>query len=162
MGTCRLSDFMRPEWVIPSLKAATKEGVLEEISLYLEKQITGLDAEVLSERLLCRERKASTGADRGLAIPHATVEGVPKLMVTFARSVDGVEYGALDNERSHMFFTVLNPTHTEAGQVTYLQAISSICRLMRSSDIRGRLMKAQNAQEIYEYLIEHEVMRSSG
>lgn len=149
---CRISDFMRPEWIIPSLKATTKEGVLKEIAQHLQVHGACADAVGLFDRLLEREQKASTGADHGLAIPHATLDSSKALIVAFARSTEGIDFGAIDQQRSHLFFTVINPAQTRPGEVTYLQAISSICRLMRSGGVRAKLLSAASADELFQIL----------
>lgn len=158
---CRIGDFVRPEWIIPSLKGKSKMEVLSEIARHLEDSGAGIESDELLHRLAEREQKASTGADHGLAIPHATVSSTDRLIVAIARSEGGVEFGALDNRLSHLFFTVVNPPRNRPGDTTYLQAISAICRLMRSSRVRDRLREAENAQAIYDSLMEEESSRAA-
>ena len=157
---CRFSDFMRPDWIIPALEATSKEEVLKEIARHLAQTDTGIDADDLLLKLLEREQKASTGADHGLAIPHATVASADKLIVSLARTAKGIEFGALDNQQSQLFFTVVNPAKTRPGETTYLQAISAICRLMRSATVRNKLLAAHNSAEILEILQSEETTRS--
>lgn len=158
---CRISDFIRPEWIIPRLEASTKEGVLREIAQHLGHTASGVDSDDLLSKLLEREHKASTGADHGLAIPHATVASSDKLIVALARAPLGVDFGALDNQQSRLFFTVVNPVRTAPGETTYLQAISAICRLMRSPNVRARLLAAADAGEILAVLRQEEASRST-
>ncbi len=157
---CIISKFMRPEWLIPSLSSTTKEGVLQEIALHLESNGLNISSQIIFEKLSERERKASTGADSGLAIPHATLPEAENLIIAFGRSVKGVEFGALDNLPSHLFFIVLNPTRERVGETTYLQAISTICRLMRKANVRANLMKATTARQILEVLTNEDILRS--
>jgi len=160
---CRITDFLRPEWIILSLNSTTKYDVLAEISRHmchvLPANARTFDAEGLAQRLRDREDKASTGADHGLAIPHTTVPGDGNMVVSIARSQAGVSFGALDNHPSHIFFTIINPSEPRPGEATYLQAIATICRLMRTGHLRTKLMAAKSVSEIYAHLLEEESLR---
>jgi mannitol/fructose-specific phosphotransferase system IIA component (Ntr-type) len=147
---------MHPDWIIPSLTSSTKEAVLHEISNHLHNCVPSIDTNDLFARLVEREKKASTGADQGLAIPHATVTSTDKLIVTVARSKSGIDFGALDNMPSSLFFAIVNPVNKQAGEVSYLQAISAICRLMRSASIREKLIAAERAEDIFKILLDEE------
>src|SRR5690606_2601872 len=64
-----LSDLIRPEAIIPALKASSKKQAIQELA---EKaaEITGVDERQIFETLLQRERLGSTGVGGGVAIPH--------------------------------------------------------------------------------------------
>lgn len=156
---CVISDFVKPRWIIASLQAKTKHATLEEISAHIHAQCPSIDEAELMQGLLEREAKASTGADLGLALPHATIQSADELVVCLARSHEGIEFGALDNQRSFLFFTLVNPAVPVVGQSSYLQAISAVCRLMRSPQVRSRLLVAQGAEEIYAVLAEEEASK---
>jgi mannitol/fructose-specific phosphotransferase system IIA component (Ntr-type) len=157
---CKISELIRPEWIEANLGGSTKTEVLCELSRFFERLSVGISAEDLMHKLAEREQKASTGADQGLAIPHATIPSAPSLMVALGRSVHGVDFGSLDNERSRFFFTIVSPCRPLLpGEPSYLQAISSICRLMRSPSLRERILRAESAQEIYRALVEEEQSR---
>ncbi len=151
----RLSELIKLEWIFPCLTASTKEDVLNEIAQRLSAAGTNIDAAELLHKLLEREGKASTGADQGLAIPHAIVPGTRELVVSVARTTRGIDFGALDNERSSLFFTIVSPP----GEPTYLQAISAVCKLMRSPSARRRVMQAKDANEIFSALLAEEAVR---
>lgn len=158
----KLLNLLRKEWIIPDLAASSKEEVLGEISRRLGEVVEGLDSAELLSKLIERENKASTGADKGLAIPHASVHNVSGLVVAVCRSQKGIDFGALDNERSRIFFTIVSPARAPAhGEVTYLQAISAICKLMRSSSLRDRILLAKNSAEIFDVIEAEERAREN-
>jgi mannitol/fructose-specific phosphotransferase system IIA component (Ntr-type) len=156
---CRISEYTRPDWILPQLVARTKDEVLREISRHLAVQVSQLSETELYQKLLEREQKASTGADHGLAIPHATIEGIDTLVVAVARAPKGVDFGALDNQQSFVFFTVINPSKAKPGETTYLQAISSICRFMRQPQMRQRILDAKSAEDIFKVIASEETTR---
>jgi mannitol/fructose-specific phosphotransferase system IIA component (Ntr-type) len=156
---CRISEYTRPEWILPQLVARTKDEVLREIARHLSSQVELLNETELYTRLLEREQKASTGADHGLAIPHATVSGVDSLIVSVARAPHGIDFGALDNQQSFVFFTVINPARAKPGETTYLQAISSICRFMRQPHMRSKILEARSAEDIFKVVATEDSVR---
>ncbi len=159
---CKLSELIRREWIIPDLVSSSKEGALGEIARRMSKVSTEIDPTELFTKLVERENKASTGADQGLAIPHASLHTISHLIVAVCRSSGGVDFGALDNERSKIFFTIVSPARTlESGEVTYLQVISSVCKFMRAPSVRNRILAAENADEIYDILTTEEHVRES-
>jgi mannitol/fructose-specific phosphotransferase system IIA component (Ntr-type) len=156
---CRISEYTRTEWIVPRLAARTKDEVLREIARLLASSIPTLNESELHQKLAEREQKASTGADHGLAIPHATISSVDSLVVAVARSPMGIDFGALDNQQSFVFFTVINPSKAKPGETTYLQAISSICRFMRQPQMRQRIMEAQTSDDIFKVIASEENTR---
>ncbi len=158
---CRITDYMRIEWVTPALKATDKPSLLLEFSSLVCSSQAHLDLREIHSKLMERELKASTGADHGVAIPHATIEGSHQLMVAFGRSQNGIPFAALDNEDSKLFFVVLAPAVPSPNQASYLQIISAICRLMRSSSLRERLLRAQTSEAILELLQKEEDLKLS-
>ena len=157
---CRIAQYTSPQRILPTLQAGSKIDVLKELSTHIASLESDINADDLLQKLLDRESKASTGADHGLAIPHATLSSIDSLMVVVARSQPGIEFGALDNQNSHLFFAVVNPQKVKPGETTYLQAISAICRFMRQPMVRQRLMEAQDAEEIFRIIASEETPRS--
>jgi mannitol/fructose-specific phosphotransferase system IIA component (Ntr-type) len=159
--TCRIAQYTSPSKILPALAAASKEGVLREIALHAAKVHSEVDSDELFQKLQDRELKASTGADHGLAIPHATLFNLDELTVVVARSPSGVDFGSLDNQASHLFFAVLNPQKVKPGEITYLQAISAICRFMRQPTVRQRLIEAPDADAMFRIIATEETPRSA-
>lgn len=158
---CKITDFMKPEWIIPELTAIDKESVLSEIAMVLSQSVPSLDEADLLAKLIERERKASTGADLGVAIPHATVDSAQQMMVVFGKSSKGIPFNALDSEDSKLFFAIISPSRSKPSDVSYLQLISFVCRLMRSAHLRQRLIAARTPEEILNHLRNEENQKLS-
>ncbi|NBW80610.1 PTS sugar transporter subunit IIA [bacterium] len=153
---CRVTDYMKLEWIAPNLKANDKPSVLLEIASHLSRATPSIDLMELHSKLVEREQKASTGADHGVAIPHATIDSADHIIVLFGKSGQGIPFNALDNMNSSLFFAVISPSNPSPGDASYLQLISTICRLMRSASLRERLINASSAREILELLRKEE------
>jgi nitrogen PTS system EIIA component len=157
---CRIAQYTSPMRILPTLTASSKSEVLRELAQHISNLEPDVSSDDLFQKLTERESKASTGADHGLAIPHATLNSIDSLMVVVARSTLGIAFGALDNQNSHLFFAVINPQKIKPGETTYLQAISAICRFMRQPMVRQRLMEALDAEEIFRIISSEETPRS--
>lgn len=158
---CRITEYMRLEHIAPELQAADKPSLLKEFATLICTSQTDLEATEVYAKLVEREAKASTGADHGVAIPHATLSQTQKLIVAFGRSKQGIPFAALDNKDSKLFFVVLAPSRPIPNQVSYLQVISAICRLMRSSSLRSKLLDAGGAEDLLNTLKHEESTRLS-
>src|SRR5690349_595116 len=101
-----LGDLIKPEGVIASLKAKNKKHALQELA-QKAAELTGIQAQKIFEALLQRERLGSTGVGRGIAIPHARLEGLSRIVSVFARLEDPIPFDALDDEPVELMFLLL-------------------------------------------------------
>lgn len=142
----KLTDILQKDQVISDLKARGKRAAMEELCQALGKEHPSLDMNSLMEVLVERERLGSTGIGDGIAIPHGKLPDLDDLMLSFGRSVDGVDFDSLDGKPAHLFFLVVAPENS-AG--THLKALARISRLLKSNVVRRELLEAKDAQDIY-------------
>lgn len=88
-----------------NVPGSNKEEVIRNAMKSIAKDLL-LDAEVLTELLLDRERLMSTGLSNGIAVPHTRdfllQDSFDVVSVAFPE--EPIEYGALDGERVHTLF----------------------------------------------------------
>lgn len=134
------------------LQATVKEEVLREI---LACMVAGgsLDealSEVAYQALLERERLATTGVGRNVAIPHIKVPGLKSAVASLCVHPEGVEWQAIDGEPVRIFFTVLRPE--EAGPQhdpeAHLDMMRWIARLGRERDFCSFALQATKRSEL--------------
>lgn len=145
----KLTEILQPEQVIAELQGRAKRAVMEELCRPLLAAHTGLSPSDLMEVLVERERLGSTGIGDGIAIPHGKLPGISDLLLTFGRSVQGVDFDSLDGKPAHLFFLVVAPEHS-AGM--HLKALARISRLLKSNHVRQDLMQAGDARDIFEII----------
>ena len=75
--------------------------------------------------------------------------GLSDLLLTFGRSIAGVDFDSLDGKPAHLFFLVVAPDDS-AG--THLKALARISRLLKSNALRQDLMEAGDTQDIFEVI----------
>lgn len=142
----KLTDILREGQVIADLKARGKRSAMEELCQVLHKEHPSLDLKNLMEVLVERERLGSTGIGDGIAIPHGKLPELDNLLLSFGRSLDGVDFDSLDGKPAHLFFLVVAPENS-AG--THLKALARISRLLKSNVVRRELMEAKDTQDIF-------------
>jgi PTS system nitrogen regulatory IIA component len=147
----KLSEILKPEFIIPNLKAHDKKGVLEELSGAITDQETSLNKGYLLQVLLERERLGSTGIGEGIALPHGKVRKLDRLLMSFGRSIEGLNFDSIDDQPAYLFFLLVAPENSVGA---HLQALAKISRVLKDSNFRQRLIDAKSEKEIYRIIVE--------
>lgn len=149
----KFTDILTSSRIVHRLKASNRQEVLRELveKGFLAKEAeAGFDPED-SERILRtleeREALGSTGIKDGLAIPHGKLEGLPHLVACMGISEAGIEFGALDDKKSHIFIVLLAP---EAAGGLHLKALARISRLFSDSSFHRRLLECGDQSALYD------------
>jgi nitrogen PTS system EIIA component len=148
-----ITDFLPPELVIPRLHASTKPAVIRELAARVAEAYPQVELDPLVRLLLEREQLGSTALGEGVAVPHAKIESIGRLVACFGRSRKGIDFGASDGQRSFFFFLLLAPA---ASTGEHLKALARISRLFRNESLRTRLVEAETAEEIRAVIAEED------
>ena len=112
-------------------------------------RVYGLDAGCVLEGLEEREALGSTGFGRGVALPHARIEGVNRPLAALLRLEAPVDFAAADALPVDLVFGLLSPIDAGAG---HLQALAAISRLVRDEEMHRALASAGDAETLYALL----------
>lgn len=143
-----LSDLIRQDAIIPSLKANSKKQVIQEMA-ERAAQLLDLPARDIFDHLLQRERLGSTGIGQGVAIPHAKLARIDQLFGMFARLDKPIDFDAIDDEPVDLVFLLLAP---EGAGADHLKALARIARLMREPGMAQKLRASRDAAAIFAVL----------
>jgi PTS system nitrogen regulatory IIA component len=152
----KLTDVLVREACTVELKARTKKEALRELAAALVPTTTGLEANQLVDLLLERERLGTTAMGDGIAIPHARVESLGRLVASFGRSLDGVDFESVDGGPTHLFFLLVAPGKEGSA---HLLTLARLSRLLGRPEFRTRLMEVGSVDELF-LAIEEEEARS--
>ncbi len=133
-----LGDLLAPRGIFPALEAANKKQALRDLAAHAA-ELTQLDARMIYDTLLQRERLGSTGFGRGIAIPHVKIAGLPGIVCLFARLVKPIDFDSPDDEPVDLVFLLLAPDHAGGD---HLKALARISRLVREPRALERLRAA--------------------
>ena len=140
-----LSNLLKKELVILDLKSKEKIEVIEEIVDKLAEEHKIQDKEEFLKNIIKRENLESSGIGKGIALPHAVVNTLKKLVIAFACSKEGVNFAAQDGKPVHLIFMLGS---SEKNANLYLNTLARIASLLRNEAFKKSLLKAKNAPEI--------------
>jgi PTS system nitrogen regulatory IIA component len=144
-----IADILTPEGVVLDLRAcSSKRQVLKELAEHAAAAC-GLDSRRLLEALMERERLGTTGIGHGIAIPHARMAELKRLVGLFARLDEPVDFEALDDQPSDLIFLLLAPDSADADS---LKALARISRLLRDPTLQRRLRQERDRDAVYRML----------
>lgn len=131
------------------VRADSKQQILTDLARCFAS-VYGLDEGVVIDGIEDREKLGSTGFGRGVAIPHARIDGLERPVAAFFRLENPVEFAAADGMPVDCVFGLLSPSQAGA---THLQALAAISRLMRDERMHERLVSAPDAEALYGLLV---------
>lgn len=143
-----LSELLSPGAVVLDLKAGSKRQALRALA-DRAAEAHGLDSGTVLEALLEREKLGTTGIGDGLAIPHAKLAGIERLVGVFARLQTPVSFEALDDEPVDLVFLLLAPTGAAAD---HLKALACVARVFRDDALCAALRDANDRGTVFELL----------
>ena len=149
----RISEILTKEHIIKDLKGCDKKSVLEELSNFLKDKGEIPNKENLLLALIEREKLGSTGIGENVAIPHAKIREIDKIITVFARSQIGVEFESLDQKPVNFIYLIIAPENS-TGQ--HLKALARISRLFKNSSLRESILRANEIDQIYSILVDED------
>ena len=152
----KLTEILVRDACVIDMKARTKKEALAELVSALAPNTTGLDAKELIDLLLERERLGTTAMGDGIAIPHTRLETLGRLVASFGRSRQGVDFESVDGNPTHLFFLLVAPGK-EGSQ--HLLTLARLSRLLGRPEFRRRLMEVESVDELFRAFEEEEVGR---
>ena len=125
--------------------ADSKRAVLDLLAERFSA-VYGLDRDHVLERIEEREQLGSTGFGRGVAIPHARIEGLQRPVAAMLRLDTPVAFDAADGLPVDIVFGLLSP---EAAGAIHLHALAAISRLMRDEAMDRSLRQAPGPEAMF-------------
>ncbi len=149
----KLTDILISEACVVDMQAKTKKEALRELAAGLAASVEGLEAPELLDMLLEREKLGTTAMGDGIAIPHARVESLDRLLASFGRSRNGVDFDSVDGKRTHLFFLLVAPG-TEGS--THLLTLARLSRFLTQPEFRAKLLEVEAIEDLFRAVEEEE------
>ena len=143
-----IQDFLSADHLLLGLAVTSKAELFHALAEQAAAA-TGLAPDAILAALEQREKLGTTGIGEGIAIPHARIAGIDRVVGFFARLATPVEYDALDDAPVDLVFLLLAP---ESASSLQLKALARIARLLRDPEIGVRLRSEPSAVELYALL----------
>lgn len=149
----RLSEILDSKNIIPDLKARDKKKALEELAETIASSRPSMDKNSLVKVLLERERLGSTGIGDGVAIPHGKFHGINEPIISFGRSLKGLDFESMDGQPVFLFFLLVAPENSAS---VHLKALARIAKMLKNSSFRKTLMEIPTRHELYKAIIQND------
>ena len=139
--------------IIPELKSDYRDGVIAELVTSLDKagRLGRGNREDIIKAVIKREKEASTGIGKGVAVPHVKHHAVKDVVAAVGQSSVGIDFVALDKQPVYSVILLISPPDNPDR---HLQAMESIFRHLQKEKFRKFLRQAQNTEQIEDLLRE--------
>ena len=145
----RLFNLLKEKFINLNVVGSDKTEVIAELVALAATSKKIASKKSFFKAILEREALGSTGIGNGVAIPHAKTKMASDFILVFARHTAGIDFGALDGEKTYLFFMLASPPDKIGA---HLKVLAEISRVVKDKFIVDRLKKAKDKKEILRIL----------
>lgn len=144
----QLNEILGPGAVRSLGQITSKKRLFQELADLANAEYR-LNASEVLDALQERESLGPTGVGQGVALPHARLHGLDKVVGLFLRLEKPLEFDAVDRQPVDLVFSLLAP---ESGGVDHLKALALVSRTLRDADLRAKLRANDNPTALHAVL----------
>lgn len=111
----------------------------------------GLTAAIAVDGLQERESLGPTGVGHGIALPHARIEDLNRIVGVFIRLEKPLDYDSVDRQPVDLIFGLFAPK--DSG-VDHLKALALVSRTMRDQSVVSKLRANTDTAKLHAILTE--------
>ena len=141
-----LANTLSTKQIVPEMVSTTSTEAIEELVNKLHE--IGIITESCKtdsiHSLIEREDKTTTGIGSGVAIPHTFSTEVNSITMIFGRSMEGIDFEAIDNNPVNFVVLFIMPENSK----NHLQTLSAIAKFFTRGGIREKLLEANTREDI--------------
>jgi len=145
-----ISSLLRPEAVRVLGQMTSKKRLFQELG-DVAAAVYGMSQAVAVDGLQERESLGPTGVGHGIALPHARLEGIDRIVGVFVRLEKPMDFDSVDRQPVDLIFTLFAPK--DSG-VDHLKALALISRTMRDAGVCSKLRANNNPVTLHAILTE--------
>ncbi len=145
-----LKSILRPEAVRTLSATGSKKRLFHELGDVVDL-VYGVQAGDVAGALQERESLGPTGVGKGIALPHARMDGLDRVIGVFMRLEKPLDFDAVDRQPVDLVFALLAPQ--DAG-VEHLKALALDSRTMRDGDLCAKLRANTDTSTLHTLLTE--------
>ncbi len=146
----QVKNILSPERVV-FINHTSKRDALVELADVLATAPQVKNAPELTEEILKREDLMSTAIGRGIAIPHVRLSSVTDLVMAVGICKKPVEdFQSIDDNPVQLLFMIAAAYNQHSY---YLKTISHFSGMLKSAELRQKMLNAETEREVYELLL---------
>ncbi len=132
-------EYFTASSILPDLTCDNKLDAIQQLITTVKRYRRLPDGEMIAERVLEREALDSTGIGHAVAIPHARIPALKRIVCALGRHKDGLDFDSIDRAPVHLVFLILYPPKEAAR---YLFIISTLTRMLLHDGLADRILHA--------------------
>jgi PTS system nitrogen regulatory IIA component len=145
-----LSKLLTPAGVRVLGQLTSKKRLFQELA-DIAAQAYGLSAATAVDGLQERESLGPTGVGHGIALPHARLQGLERIVGVFIRLEKPLDYESVDRQPVDLIFGLFAPK--DSG-VDHLKALALVSRTMRDPAVCTKLRANTDPAKLHAILTE--------
>jgi mannitol/fructose-specific phosphotransferase system IIA component (Ntr-type) len=148
-----LQQLFRPEDLIVDFAPADKWEAIGILVQHLVERGT-LDEDTaprVLQQVLARERSMSTGMERGIAIPHAAVDEIDRVLACMGivSREDGLAFESIDARPARLIVLLVIP---RSQKLLHIRTLADVARVLGLESVREALVQAKTPAEAWNAL----------
>lgn len=143
--------LLSPERIRCGVHVTSKKRSLEVLSTLLTQTEDEPAQRTVFEHLIGRERLGSTGLGRGVALPHARVDGIADARGALIKLDQSIDFDAIDKQPVDLLFALVVPKHFTDE---HLRILAALAELFSDHVFCERLRSSQSAEELYRHIMQ--------
>jgi mannitol/fructose-specific phosphotransferase system IIA component (Ntr-type) len=146
----KLASYLLGGVLDVGLDEASIEALFRKVTTDLKSSGVPLDVEAATSALIRREGLCSTGVGNGIAIPHATLEGLCSTHIAVATLAEAMDFHSIDDKPVSVIFMLLGPPGKPDEHAGLLARISRICS---KQSFISQILCAETSEDLRKLLL---------
>ena len=146
----QLSDILDPAAVKVVAQITSKKRLFQDLG-DIAASVYGLTAGEAADALQERESLGPTGVGHGVALPHARLPGIDRVVGAFLRIERPLDFESVDRQPVDLVFALFAPL--DSG-VEHLKALALVSRTLRDATLCGKLRANTDPAALHAVLTE--------
>ena len=154
------NELFSAETVIVDVNVSSQKQLFQDIATRLvdAHALTDIASRDIVSAAMERERLGSTGVGNGVALPHARIAGLEKVVAAFVRLSDPMDFDSVDGRPVDLVAFLLAPENAAGA---HLRALARVSRTLRREENRSRLRSAPDALSAFTILSDSALERAA-
>ena len=152
-----LSKLLMPGAVRFIGQLTGKKRLFQELG-EIAAQAYGLNASAATDGLQERESLGATGVGHGIALPHARLDDLDRIVAVFLRMEKPLDYDSVDRQPVDLVIGLFAPK--ESG-VEHLKALALVSRTMRDPGVCAKLRANTDPAKLHAILTEARTVQAA-
>ncbi len=151
-----LSELLHENTIILNIDKTDRFELIDFLIKKLQN-IYCLDNELIlkiRDKIINREQSMSTGLGKGIAAPHAEVDGVKSTMALMAVTRKGIDFKSLDGLNVRIVILLVMP---EGQFKEHIMTLSGIAHLLRNQLLRHQILLLKTPEKIFSCILSEEI-----